>query len=371
MALLTAYLDSPSIIKAYIDKSFSYAALDHIKIFRSHVEINKKIINLEDYGHSYKITYEIEKVDHHQSYLMTLNEFSTRVIYRHIANDLKLPDLSTLGPCYHKEKTVFRILAVDAIKVKLYDVKNKIAINMTKVEDAVYELEINGDLEGFAYYYLVQRYEETLRVSDPFAYGAALNDAYSIVLDPAKFIKEKVKLKHSSAVDSIIYEMSVRDFSSSDTSNIKKKGKFLGLIEEGSAYHGVATGLDYLKELGITHIQLMPVMDFGSIDELDPKNSYNWGYDPVAYNLCEGTYLFDTEDYYSRINELRTLVNTMHKNMIKVNLDVVFNHVYHWKEYSLHKLFPYGVYRYENDETLANGSFCGNEIKSEGPLMRA
>lgn len=371
MAFLTAYLDSPTLIKAYVDKSFSYAALEHIKIFKGYEEINKRIINLEDYGHSYKITYEVEAIDFRLSYLLTLNEMSTRVIYRHIQASLPLPDLSTLGPQYSKEKTIFRILAFDAIKVKLFDLRNNMAINMPKVEENVYELEIKGDLEGFEYYYLIQRYESTIKCPDPFAYGGGPNNAYSIVLDPDKFIKERYPLKHQSAVDCIIYELSVRDFTSSHTSNVKNKGKFIGLIEKGHSYNGQATGFDYLKELGITHVQLMPVMDFGSVDELEPQKSYNWGYDPVAYNLCEGSYVSDLKDPYKRVNDLRELVNTFHKNKLKVNLDVVFNHVYKWKEFSLNKLCPYGVYRYKNDEELSDGSFCGNEIKSESPLMRA
>ena len=149
MAFLTAYLDSPTLIKAYVDKSFSYAALEHIKIFKGYEEINKRIINLEDYDHTYKITYEVEAIDYRLSYLLTLNEMSTRVVYRHIASSLPLPDLSTLGPQYSKEKTTFRILAFDAIKVKLFDLRNNMAVNMPKVEENVYELEIKGDLEGF------------------------------------------------------------------------------------------------------------------------------------------------------------------------------------------------------------------------------
>lgn len=177
----------------------------------------------------------------------------------------------------------------------------------------------------------------------------------------------------------IIYEMHHRDFSLHATSGICHAGKYLALTETGTCNaDGLSTGIDHLKELGVTHIHLLPSFDFGSIDEVTGNaldsddcvpSRYNWGYDPVNYNVPEGSYSTDASDPLSRIREFKQMVMALHKAGLRVVMDVVYNHVYDLAKSPFHKLYPGEFFRYRNGE-LSNGSGCGNETASEKELMR-
>src|SRR5699024_3528683 len=144
----------------------------------------------------------------------------------------------------------------------------------------------------------------------------------------------------SSPTDAIIYETSIRDFTSDPNSGIKDKGKYLGMIESGVTPDGQVTGLDYLKSLGITHVQIMPMFDFASIDETKNDGTYNWGYDPKNYNVPEGSYSSNAADPTARIMEMKEMINGLHKAGIRVIMDVVYNHVYSPNDQALQKTVP-------------------------------
>ena len=269
-------------------------------------------------------------------------------------DDFKIEEL---GNFYSKDKTVFRVFAPE--HDTLFLLINDTSYEMVK-NHYTFEAEVQGDMEGKKYHFLSNR---GIRFNDPFSY--TLFEDESIVLDKDKFIKDIIKPKKYD--DVFIYEASVRDFSSSDSYIGDYKRKFLALAQDNlklDNYYMI--GLDYLKNLGITHLQLLPVFVF-----FYDHSDYNWGYNPVAFNNLKKDYIHDTGNPYAYINELRYVVNKLHENNIRVVLDVVYNHVYNDKTFDLEKILPGHFLRRKHDGTLANGTYCGSEIKSEDPFVRA
>lgn len=176
-----------------------------------------------------------------------------------------------------------------------------------------------------------------------------------------------------SVADMIIYEMHHRDFSIHETSGITQKGKYIALAESETTMPGtpLATGISHLKELGVTHVHLLPSFDFASIDETAfSSNTYNWGYDPQNYNVPEGSYATDPFDPYSRIREFKQMVQALHRAGIRVILDVVYNHTYSIADSPFERTVPGYFYRHNPNGTYADGSACGNETASERAMMR-
>jgi pullulanase len=199
--------------------------------------------------------------------------------------------------------------------------------------------------------------------------GAIIN---MLATDPQGWNNDRRPELRSQA-DMIIYEMHHRDFSMHASSGLQHKGKYLALTESGMTMPGsrLSTGLEHLKDLGITHVHLLPSFDFASIDEASlPQNGYNWGYDPQNYNVPEGSYATDPFDPYSRIREFKLMVQALHNAGIRVILDVVYNHTFTTENSPFERTVPGYFYRYNEDGTFADGSACGNEIASERGMMR-
>lgn len=175
-----------------------------------------------------------------------------------------------------------------------------------------------------------------------------------------------------SPADMIIYEMHHRDFSVDSTSGIKNKGKYLALTEHGTMNPDkLLTGIDHLIELGVTHVQLLPSYDYASVDETKlNENRYNWGYDPLNYNVPDGSYATDPYQPATRVKEFKQMVQALHKAGIRVIMDVVYNHTFHTAESNFERTVPGYFYRHKADGTPANGSGCGNETASERSMMR-
>jgi pullulanase len=175
-----------------------------------------------------------------------------------------------------------------------------------------------------------------------------------------------------SAVDAVVYELHVRDASIAASSGIKNKGKFLGLAEQGTKNEqGLSTGLDHLKELGVTHIHLLPFYDFLSIDENRPDvPQYNWGYEPLNFNVPEGSYATNPYDGTSRIRELKQMIKAFHDNGLGVVMDVVYNHTMLTGDSYFNQLVPGYYYRHTKDGAFSDATACGNETASERPMMR-
>ena len=299
-----------------------------------------------------------------------------------------------LGVTFNKEKTqtTFKLWAPvsEEVKVNIYNSGTKSQSNkpiktlpLTKGEKGVFSLTCEEYLHGKYYTYTVKNGDDISEVVDPYAKSCGVNGNIGMIVDFDKINEElewdKVKrptlAKVKNNVDASIYEIHVRDMTIDSTSGVKKenRGKFLGLAETGTTYtkdgKTVSTGLDHLKELGISHVQIQPFYDYASIDETK-DDGYNWGYDPLNYNCLEGSYSTNPEDGLVRIKEFKTMMKAMLENNIQVNMDVVYNHTAGSDNTNFEKIVPGYYHRLDTSFNYSNGSGCGNEMATEHYMYR-
>ncbi|KON86692.1 pullulanase [Sporosarcina globispora] len=276
-----------------------------------------------------------------------------------------------LGFAYSKEKTQFRLWAPTAVKVKL-KLKGVLEegfelIPMAREEKGVWSCEVTGDLDRFLYSFLVCINLEWKEAVDPYAVSSAINGQFGAVvnLDNTKIIKPELP-SLLQPTDAIIYETHIRDFSIHPDSGAKRKGLYLGAGEINTAGRdGEPTCLTYVKQLGITHIEFLPFHDFEGVDEKRPKNEYNWGYNPLHFNVPEGSYSTDPLDPYSRIRELKAMIQAVHSQGLRVIMDVVYNHVYIREQSAFEKIVPGYFFRHNEYGMPSNGTGVGNDFASE------
>lgn len=291
---------------------------------------------------------------------------------------------SDLGACWSAEKTSFRLWAptADAVQVQLYhggDAAVWDALDrfpMKRDVQGTWYAEYVANLDGVYYTYLVSHGDNTVEACDPYARTTGVNGLRAMVIDlsatnPAGWNEDTDPHAGRSITDAVIYELHVRDLSMDKSSGIRHKGKFLGLIEQGTTTpNGISTGLDHMKELGITHLHLMPVFDYGSVDERRlRKAQYNWGYDPVNFNVPEGSYSTDPYHGAVRVCEMKQMIKGLHDNGISVIMDVVYNHVYDAKNFCFNQIVP-GYFSRITNGIYSNGSGCGNDTASERVMVR-
>ena len=288
---------------------------------------------------------------------------------------------SDLGSIYGKDCTAFRVWAptADKVQLKLYqEGKGGKVIGthqMTKEDHGTWCKVVDGDLDGVYYTYIVTVEGKNNEVVDIYAKACGVNGKRGMVINLEKTAPEgweqDKKPVFQQVTDAVIYELHVRDISADETSGIENVGKFLGLVEEGTkSPQGLSTGLDHMKELGITHVHLLPSFDFCSVDEEHPElPQYNWGYDPLNYNIPEGSYSTDPFHGEVRIKEFKQMVKAFHDNGLRVIMDVVYNHTFDSAESYFDKTVPGYYYRMEAGK-FTNGSGCGNETASEHKMMR-
>ncbi len=245
---------------------------------------------------------------------------------------------------------------------------------MVRSPKGVYRASLKGDHALARYLYVICNSGVVNEVTDIYAKGSTANGASSVVINPSKF---KMDLDKSSlpvlnsATEAIIYEGNVRDLTIDSHSNIVRKGTFLGLCEKGRKTEGGhPAGFDYITSLGITHLQLMPIYDFQTVDELNPKKGYNWGYDPAQYFVPEGSYASVLDDPSSRIRDLKTMVKAYHQAGIRIVMDVVFNHVYAFEGSVFQRTVPNYYFRQIHDGRFASTSGCGDDLASERAMVR-
>lgn len=284
---------------------------------------------------------------------------------------------------YSKAETRFSLWAPTAqeVRVLLYEQGEGGAayrmIGMERASDGMWQAVVNGDLKGRFYTFNV-KIDDVWQGDTPGVMAKAVGvngDRAAIVdmkeTDPQGWEKDtRPPLKSFS--DIIIYEMHHRDFSADTISGIKNRGKFLALTEDSThTYLGEKTGIDHLKELGVTHVHLLPSFDFSSIDETKlNKPQYNWGYDPKNYNVPEGSYSTDPYKPDVRIREFKQMVMALHRAGIRVIMDVVYNHTALTRGSNFERTVPGYFYRHEEDGKFADASGCGNETASERAMMR-
>lgn len=290
-----------------------------------------------------------------------------------------------LGAVWTKEQTAFRVWAptADAVTVKLY--KSGTAGTEDLLEELPMSVDANGtwiaqkegDLNGIYYTYLVSVQGAINEACDPYARTTGVNGNRAMVIDlngtnPEGWDADVNPNAGKTINDAVIYELHIRDFSSDSSSGIKHTGKYLGLTETGTTTQsGISTGLDYIRELGITHLHLLPIYDFGSVDETKPgMEQYNWGYDPVNYNVPEGSYSTDPYHGECRVREMKEMVKALHDNGISVVMDVVYNHVYSASDFCMNRIVPGYFTRIGENGVYSNGSGCGNDTATERSMVR-
>jgi pullulanase len=243
-------------------------------------------------------------------------------------------------------------------------------------KDGLWKAVVKDDVKGSFYTFQIKKnglwLEETAGIA---AKAVGVNGMRGAVIDwdetdPEGWTEDRSPLVRPS--DIIVYELHHRDFSIHHTSGVSSNGKFLALSEHGTRNpDGLSTGIDHLKELGITYVQLLPSTDFGSIDETRLEdNQYNWGYEPLNFNAVEGSYSTDPYDPVTRIREFKQMVQALHSAGIRVILDVVYNHTTHAPNTGFERTMPGYFYRMKEDGTFYNGSGCGNETASEQAMFR-
>lgn len=268
---------------------------------------------------------------------------------------------------YTPEQTVFKLNAPVRPVLRLYNAgtggKLVKTVKLRPAGKNLWAATVKGDLKGRFYTFDMGRGQ----TPGVFAKAVGVNGARGAVIDMASTNPQGWETDRrpatKSPADLVVYEMHHRDFSIDASSGLQHKGKFLALTEPGAIAH--------LKELGVNAIHILPSFDYASVDESHlERPQYNWGYDPLNYNVPEGSYSTDPYTPAVRIREFKQMVQALHKAGIRVILDVVYNHTFDLKGSNFERTYPGYYYRYKADGTPSDGSGCGNETASEQPLMR-
>ena len=338
------------------------------------------------------------------TYLVTLEQEldaakSYKISYKGTDYDIYLPSVYStaafedaytyggddLGAVWSEEETAFRVWAptAESVMLNLYESGDASKddsierLEMTADVNGTWTVQKDGDIKGVYYTYSVTIDGVEREACDPYARTTGVNGARAMVIDldgtdPEGWADDANPHAGKAINDAVIYELHVRDLSAGADSGIENAGKFLGLAETGTTTaSGIPTGLDHMKDLGVTHVHLLPIYDFGSVDETGASGSpYNWGYDPVNYNVPEGSYATDPYQGDVRVKELKQAVKGLHDNGISVVMDVVYNHVYSAADFCFNKIVPDYFSRTDKNGAYSNGSGCGNDTASERSMVK-
>ena len=359
--LVRAYLDDYQSIQVKIDKNFCGGRSDKFHLVHSD-EVFPLLLLKSEEKHDcfvYYLHYEGELIIGTQYYIIVENGYRTPLKYRFIVKTKRFNEEfhyagDDLGCTVGSDKVSFAVWAPTASEMRLkIKGREERIIDMKRHEKGVFRLSLSPDCLGSCYQYLVKINDEWKTSLDPYGKASTPNSGMSVVADISQFkVRHKAEKKYRRYSDAIIYETSVRD--------ITPEGTFKALSEN----------LDYISKLGVTHLQLMPVNDFGSVDEEHPLLYYNWGYDPVQYQCLEGSYSSNVKDPLQVLRDFRTLIENCHLAGLRVNLDVVYNHVYIMNQSSFDILVPYYYFRFDDRHHLSNGSYCGNDFDSKMSMAR-
>src|SRR5690554_5362769 len=380
-----AYLDDFNVLTVYLSKQFYQGKSEVFYTRDTQGELNKLTIKYKEstsndyskyiltgcefleFGKEYELVEEHGLATPLQIGLIVKKDKFDKM-FHYSGNDL--------GAHVIKDKTIFAVWAPTAIEVfvKIVHDNETFTYPLDREAKGVFKITVNKNLHLAYYTYLVNvngSYRESV---DPYGRGTNANGQKSVVIDDAQV---NVNLNNDSLevlkspTDAIIYETSIRDFSSDENSSHRYKKTFKGFIERNTTTQDdKKTGFDYVLDLGVTHIQLMPIYDFATIDEMNVDVFYNWGYDPHQYNVPEGSFSTDINDPLSRILELKELVATCHKHGLRIIMDVVYNHVYDMYQSSFEKIVPYYYFRRSESGAVSNGSFCENDLDSNRLMVR-
>ncbi|MEH7096568.1 type I pullulanase [Neobacillus vireti] len=378
-----AYLDEMNIVTILLPHSYHhgistsfYMAADAVKtplVILEKTEIEehfKYICRFEgeiSFGKLYWIFDEYGgKTDLQIGAVIRTDQFDEKFYYE--GNDL--------GVTFQAGQTCFKLWAPTAtgVKLKLRPSGNGYSeiIKMKREECGVWSVYLHRELELFQYSFLVLVNQEWREAVDPYVKAVTANGEQGLIVLPEKTARPRLGIPPlENPVEAIIYETHIRDFTIHPHSGVRHRGLYLGAGElDTKSPDGDATGLSYVKDLGVTHLEFLPLNDFAGVDELNPAKLYNWGYNPLHFYAPEGSYATNPSDPYSRIIELKKLIEQIHSQGIGVIIDVVFNHVYIREQSSFEKIVP-GYYFRHNDIGLpSNGTGVGNDIASERRMVR-
>ncbi len=378
-----SYLDDFNQITILVPDKYRDDLISSFKVIGNDEEIELEIVSIEKIGKENKyITRFDGYILLNQMYYIFDDEnesselFTGKIVRTELFDDIYYYEQSDLGSSYRRDRTKFKIWTPVAKYMKLELTDKQGVVEVTPMEydnQGVWYLRLKGDYEGYKYRYISYVNGKEHKLTDPYAISSSSNSEYSYVVDPVKFYKMRQQRPKFSGIinDAIIYESHIRDFTISDSINAKYPGKYKSYTEQGlRTKEGNLAGLDYVLDLGITHIQLMPIYDYGSVDETKADKQYNWGYDPAQYNVPEGSYSTDPDDPYRRINELKELIDNLHGHGLRVVMDVVYNHVYNHTKFPFEKIIPGYGYRFDEQGMMTNSSGCGNDLATERKMVR-
>jgi pullulanase len=379
-----AYLDAMTVITILVPKSYHSGMVGNFIIEKPNGErCQLQVAKREDLWTSIKYECVIDfAVEIGQRYLIyddhgAFTDLQIGAVIRTAEFDEQFYyEGNDLGITYTPEATTFKLWAPTAteVKVKLLDEAEgkQEQIPLQRMEKGVWMTTVSGDLEGRYYTFLVCVNLVWREAVDPYAIAVSVNGEYGVVVDLAKTNVPKPTLPPlSSPTDAIIYEVHIRDFTIHGDSGVAHKGLYLGLTELGtSGPNNTTTGLSYLAQLGVTHVELLPFNDFAGVDEKDPLKEYNWGYNPLHYNAPEGSYATNPFDPYARIQELKQAIRALQAQGIRVIMDAVYNHVYIREQSSFEKIVPGYYFRHDLYGMPSNGTGVGNDIASERRMVR-
>lgn len=268
----------------------------------------------------------------------------------------------SLGYDYTKSSTRFAVFSPVAKEV--YVVIDDISYPMM-YHEPIWERVVDGDFHGSIYYYRVRLVDTFYNVNDPYTDAASTKGSHILDWQRLEAINPTpITIKQN--VDAVIYEGHVRDLTIE--LDVDHPGVFDGLIEYSKTLKGSV--LNYIKKLGMTHLQLLPIYDFDDVDDLDKEKAYNWGYNPAQYFAIEGWLSKDPTDPIDRINALRRVVNEAHRLKLGINMDVVYNHVFERHTFSYDYLVPGYFYRHDKQNKPTNASYCGNDVETRNYMVK-
>ncbi len=383
MADFRAYIDDFNHITIIVPKSIHKYKTDHFEARGNDETLALKVVEHEtsEHHHKYTVEYEgfiflnktytVHDEDGHHAEL-----FSGKIVRTEAFDDLFAYEGNDLGVRYSEEHTTFKIWTPVAKTVTLVLI-NKQGEKEEKAlqydNQGVWSIRVDENIEGYHYRYLVYVNGTTHTVTDPYAVASTANGEYNVVINPEACYKMQSNIPEFSSepTDAIIYEMSIRDLTSDPSINAQNPGTYQAAIETNlKTKEDQLAGVDYLKTIGVTHLQIMPFYDFEGVDENHPKDAYNWGYNPSQYFVPEGSFTIHPNDPYERINALRKMIDFYHQNGLRVVMDVVYNHVYDLTTFPFEKLVPGYAYRYDQRGIRTNVSGCGNDLATERSMVR-
>ncbi|MDQ0513852.1 pullulanase [Mycoplasmoides fastidiosum] len=387
-----AYWNDWKIIDLSFQSEFEYNLQTPFFIFDSNnqkfqlrtLSVNKQPISSPSKRTEWKFRFEILEplTIGHQYYLSDDKNNQFELHYGHMVRSAEFDqtffyDQNDLGCTYNPSFSIFKVWTPIATQVDLVLIdpitSREIICSMQKNPAGVWATQVDGDYEAYKYLYQAKINFQTIRTTDPYAHSSDANNKHSFVIDWNKIeaaTPQHQQIQLEKPTNAIIYEISIRDFT--DHQHFQYRNKFLGLTETNlTDENNHPVGLDYLKWLGISHVQLLPIYDFATIDEAQSvtETDYNWGYDPLQYNVPEGSYTTDPHDPYARIMELKKAIATLHQNHIGVVMDVVYNHVYDPDNFAFNQLVPYYFFQYDHNNQLLADSQCGNDVNSSRKMV--